>query len=71
MLTPTRSATVHIEPSPAGRWIVRYGEDAPCASEHESATEAERAARAQVPDDEGLVLVLRDRYSRVHVVSRG
>ena len=36
-------------------------------SEHDSATEAERAARDGTAGQAGLLLLVRDRYARVHV----
>jgi hypothetical protein len=69
MLTPTPASIVHIEPNREGRWVVRYGEDYESCSEHNSATEAERAARAQVGGDDGALLLVRDRYARVRVAA--
>jgi hypothetical protein len=59
--------TVHIEPNRAGRWVVRYGDDDQPRSEHNSATEAEHAARGRVGRSDRLLLLLHDRYARVHV----
>ncbi len=56
---------IHIEPGATGRWTVRRGDEREARSEHESATEAERAAR-QLADLDGVALVLHDRYSRIH-----
>ncbi len=56
---------IHIEPGATGRWTVRRGDEREARSEHESATEAERAAR-ELADLDGVALVLHDRYSRVH-----
>ena len=60
------ASTIHIEPSPTGRWAVRRGDEREARSEHESATEAERAARELAADLDGVALVLQDRYSRIH-----
>jgi hypothetical protein len=57
------ASTIHIEPSPTGRWAVRRGDEREARSEHDSATDAERAARALAEVD-GVALVLHDRYSR-------
>ena len=67
MLTPTHALTVHVEPNREGRWVVRYGNDIEPRSEHETATEAERAARDGGAGQSGLLLLVRDRYDRVHV----
>ena len=68
MLTSTRRSTVHIEPNRQGRWVVRYDDSAHC-SEHNSATEAERAARSRMRGEDSVEMLLRDRYGRVHVVT--
>ena len=60
------ASTIHIEPGPTGRWAVRRGDEREARSEHESATEAERAARELAADLDGVALVLHDRYSRIH-----
>ena len=60
------ASTIHIEPNPTGRWAVRRGDEREARSEHESATEAERAARELAADLDGVALVLHDRYSRIH-----
>jgi hypothetical protein len=67
MLTPMHASTVHVEPNRVGRWVVRYGTDHEPRSEHNSATEAECAARDGAAGQSGLLLLVRDRYSRVHV----
>jgi hypothetical protein len=67
MLTPTHVSTVHVEPNREGRWVVRYGNDIEPRSEHDSATEAERAARDGTAGQSGGLLLVRDRYARVHV----
>jgi hypothetical protein len=69
MMTPAHTTTVHVEPNREGRWLVRYGNDSEPRSEHDSATEAERAARDAGVGQSGLLVLVRDRYARVHVAS--
>lgn len=60
------ASTVHVEPNPKGRWIVRREDEREPLSEHESATEAKRVA-CELARLEGTSLVLlRDRYARIH-----
>ena len=62
------ASTVHVEPGPKGRWVVRYEDDREPLSEHDSATEAKRVA-CELAHREGTSLVLlRDRYARIHHV---
>ena len=65
---PVSASTVHVEPNVKGRWIVRHEDELEPLSEHESATEAKRVA-CELAQLEGASLVLlRDRYARVHHV---
>lgn len=54
---------VHVLSDPRGRWSIRREGDEQPLSEHGSATEAERAARAI-----GRQVIVHDRYGRVHQV---
>jgi hypothetical protein len=60
------ASTIHVEPNPKGRWIVRHEDERESHSEHESATEAERVARELANVDGASVVLLHDRYSRIH-----
>jgi hypothetical protein len=62
----TLAPTVYVEPDRTGRWIVRRAEDRDALSRHETATDADRAARALVREDATLEVLLKDRYQRVH-----
>ncbi len=62
------ASTVHVEPNVKGRWIVRHEDELESLSEHESATEAKRVA-CELAQLEGATLVLlHDRYARIHHV---
>jgi hypothetical protein len=68
---PMLARMIHVEPTPMGRWIVRHEHDREPLSEHDSATEAERVARERARL-EGVPLVLvHDRYARVHRLDTG
>lgn len=59
-------STVHVQPNPEGRWIVRHEGEREPVSVHASASEAERVA-SELARSEGASLVLpHDRYARVH-----
>jgi hypothetical protein len=62
------ASTVHVEPTPTGRWIVRVDDERESLSEHESATDAQRAACDLAQVKGAAVVLLHDRYSRVHRV---
>lgn len=57
--------TVYVEPDRTGRWIVRRAGDEDFLSRHETANDADRAARALVREDTTLRVLLKDRYQRV------
>jgi len=58
-------AAIHVEPTPTGRWAVRYEDSDKTLSEHSTVTDAERWATG-VASAEGVPLVLlHDRYARV------
>lgn len=63
---PMPTSIIHVEPNPKGRWIVRNENEVESHSEHESATEAERVARELANVDGASLVLLRDRYSRIH-----
>jgi hypothetical protein len=60
------SSIIHVEPNAAGRWIVRHDDEPQPLSEHESATAAERVARALAERDHASFVFLHDRYARIH-----
>ena len=62
------ASTVHVEPDVKGRWIVRHEDELEPLSEHESATEAKRVACELAQLHGASLVLLRDRYSRVHHV---
>ena len=62
------ASTVHVEPTPTGRWIVRVDDERESLSEHESATDAQRAACDLAQVEGAAVVLLHDRYARVHRV---
>jgi hypothetical protein len=61
----TSAPTVYVEPDRTGRWIVRRAGDEDFLSRHETANDADRAARALVREDTTLRVLLKDRYQRV------
>lgn len=66
MPTKTAPIAVHVYPHPRGRWLVRIGDDAATKTEHPTVNVAERQARRRA-DALGIDLVLvHDRYQRVH-----
>jgi hypothetical protein len=62
------ASTIHVEPTPAGRWIVRHDDERNALSEHESATAAQRVACDLAQIEGASRVLLHDRYSRVHYV---
>jgi uncharacterized protein DUF2188 len=66
METPMPSSTIHVEPTSTGRWIVRHDDECETLSEHESATYAQRVARDLARIEGASVVLLHDRYARVH-----
>ncbi len=58
--------TIHVEPTSKGRWIVRHEDEREPLSEHESATDAERSARALAQCEDASFVLLYDRYARTH-----
>jgi hypothetical protein len=62
----TSAPTVLVEPDRTGRWVVRRSGESDFLSRHETANDADRAARALVREDRTLRLLFKDRYQRVH-----
>jgi hypothetical protein len=60
------ASTVHVEPNPTGRWIVRLDDEREPHSEHESATEAAHIARELAQLEGTSLVLLHDRYARIH-----
>ena len=60
------ASTIHVEPNSKGRWIVRHEDEPEPLSEHESATDAERVARALAQLEDASFVLLHDRYARTH-----
>ena len=60
------ASTVHVEPNPKGRWIVRRYDEREPLSEHESATEAAHIARELAQLEGASLVLLHDRYARIH-----
>jgi hypothetical protein len=61
----TSAPTVLVEPDRTGRWVVRRSGESDFLSRHETANDADRAARALVREDTSLRVLLKDRYQRV------
>jgi hypothetical protein len=64
------ASTVHVEPNSKGRWIVRCDDEREPLSEHESATEAAHIARELAQLEGASLVLLHDRYSRIHRLHR-
>jgi hypothetical protein len=62
----TSAPTLYVEPDRTGRWIVRRSGDTDVLSRHETANDADRAARALRREDTTLRVLLKDRYQRIH-----
>ena len=58
--------TVLVEPDRTGRWVVRRSGESDFLSRHETANDADRAARALVRENTNLRVLMKDRYQRVH-----
>jgi hypothetical protein len=57
---------VHVLPNASGRWMVQVGDDVVTATEHSTATVAELEARQRADALGADVILVRDRYERVH-----
>lgn len=60
------TTTIHVEPDHRGSWTVRA--DAERVSEHQTATDAERAARVAARRFETTSVLMHDRYRRVREI---
>lgn len=60
------ASTVHVEPNPKGRWMVRRDDEREPLSEHETATEAAHIARELAQLEGTSLVLLHDRYARIH-----
>jgi Uncharacterized protein conserved in bacteria (DUF2188) len=60
------ASTIHVEPTTAGRWIVRHDNEREALSEHDSATDAQRIACHLAHIEGASAVLLHDRYARVH-----
>ena len=70
MNATTRSARgLHVEPTPRGRWVVRYEHGKRPLSDHPTASEALGFAQHRARNDGIPVVLLHDSYARVHEVS--
>lgn len=68
---PMSASTVHVEPNRKGRWIVRRDDERDPVSEHESATEAAHIARELAQLEGTSLVLLHDRYARIHRLHGG
>jgi hypothetical protein len=59
--------TIHVEPDQRGSWLVRH--EAERVSEHQTATDAERAAVQAARRLHAESVLLHDRYRRVREVA--
>jgi hypothetical protein len=57
---------VHVLPDRTGRWIVQVGDDPATTTEHPTANVAERQARRRALALGVDVILVRDRYQRIH-----
>jgi hypothetical protein len=57
---------VHVLPNRTGRWIVQVGDDVATTTEHPTANVAERQARRRAKALGADVILVRDRYQRIH-----
>lgn len=60
------ASIIHVEPTTAGRWIVRHDNDLESLSEHDSASDAQRVACELAHLEGASAVLLHDRYARVH-----
>ena len=61
-------STIHVEPTATGRWIVRHDNERDSLSEHDNATDAQHVACDLAHREGASVVLLHDRYARVHHV---
>jgi hypothetical protein len=60
-----RGSAINVRPDTRGQWVVRDEDDPRFTSEHETATEAEFAARSRARASGVDSIMVRDRYERV------
>jgi hypothetical protein len=60
--------TIHVEPTSTGRWSVRHDDEREPLSEYESASEAQCVAGDLARVEGASLVLLHDRYARVHRV---
>ena len=69
MTRQTRPAPgLHVEPTPRGRWVVRYEHREQPLSDHLTAGEAQAFAQRRAQTEGIPVVLLHDSYARVHEV---
>jgi hypothetical protein len=66
MTFESQKPVVHVLPSVTGRWVVQVGDDAATTTEHPTANVAERQARRRAKALGADVILVRDRYERIH-----
>jgi hypothetical protein len=66
MPTETNTGVVHVHPHPLGRWLVRVEDDPSTTTEHPTVNIAERQARRRASALGIGVVLVHDRYQRVH-----
>jgi hypothetical protein len=66
MTSKPDAPVVHVLPNRAGRWLVQLGDDTATTTEHPTASVAERQARRRAKALGLDVILVRDRYQRIH-----
>ena len=67
MTRQTRPAPgLHVEPTPRGRWVVRYEHGQQPLSDHLTASEAQASAQLRAQTEGVAVVLVHDSYARVH-----
>jgi hypothetical protein len=66
MPTETNIGVVHVHPHPLLRWLVRIEDDPATTTEHPTVNIAERQARRRASALGIDVVLVHDRYQRVH-----
>jgi hypothetical protein len=67
---PARPAarTLHVQPTPGGRWAVCYSHGEPAVSDHLTANEAQYFAKQRARTEGIEEIVVHDAYLQVHAV---
>jgi hypothetical protein len=60
---------LHVEPTASGRWVVCYEHHKQPLSDHLAASEAQGSAQRRARTEGIAVVLLHDRYTRVHEIS--